>query len=244
MSRPNTEWEVEHVTELVVFVTRVKKHPAMGCCSSQIPQFLKRNMSIITMQNSYRTGKPFNDNLCMFRALAGFQKPELIKTQSFEREAKKLCLQYCKATGRVETPKDFSGLDLGDLGEFEKIFQINVHGYILTDGTDENILLDQNHEDDDDPDSEDNIVRRAEALDNLNDSTKRHAKLVIRSMGRYKKTMRICIFQNHAMLIHKFNTFANSWKCDKCEKLFDHHGTWKRHCATCKDRVIENYPGK
>ena len=45
----------------------------IGCAIIQVPEFLKNNKAIVTLEKNLQTGEPLHDNLCLFRCLALFR---------------------------------------------------------------------------------------------------------------------------------------------------------------------------
>jgi len=82
--RPNSKWIVDLITNMTFFVTKVRGHPIGR--GKNIPHYIVENRGIEPLDRNHRTGKPYNDNLCFFRALAlhhGFH------TKNLETESKR-----------------------------------------------------------------------------------------------------------------------------------------------------------
>ena len=76
--RPNSKWVVDMVTNVTYFVTKIKGHPIGR--GKNLPHYIVENRGIVPLDSKEKTGKPYNDNLCFFRALAlhnGCQKKNL-----------------------------------------------------------------------------------------------------------------------------------------------------------------------
>lgn len=82
--RPNSKWIVEKVTNVTYFVTKVINHP-IGRGQTALPHYIAGNRGMYTLDCDNRTGKPYKDNLCFFRALALHNGAHL---KNLERDAK------------------------------------------------------------------------------------------------------------------------------------------------------------
>ena len=67
--RMNTKWRFSKLTNLTVFAALLKEVP-MGCKIAVLPEPLLRNGTINCLTCEDNTKQPYNDNLCLFRALA------------------------------------------------------------------------------------------------------------------------------------------------------------------------------
>ena len=67
--RMNTKWRFYKLTILTVFAALLKDVP-MGCKDAVLPKHLLRNVTINCLTFEENTRQPYNDNLCLFRALA------------------------------------------------------------------------------------------------------------------------------------------------------------------------------
>ena len=67
--RMNTKWRFYKLTKLTVFAALLKDEP-MGCKDSDLPAPLFKNCTINCLTFEENTSQPYNDNLCLFRALA------------------------------------------------------------------------------------------------------------------------------------------------------------------------------
>ena len=77
--RTNTKWRFYKLTNLTVFVALLKDVPK-GCKNAVLPEPLLKIYTINCFKFEESTRQPYNDNLCLFRALAlhlhGTQRPE------------------------------------------------------------------------------------------------------------------------------------------------------------------------
>ena len=67
--RMNTKWMFYKLTNLTVFAALLKDVP-MGCKNAVLPEPLLRNGTINCLTFEEKTREPYNDNLCVFCALA------------------------------------------------------------------------------------------------------------------------------------------------------------------------------
>ena len=65
----STKWRFYKLTNLTVFAALLKDVP-MGCKNAVLPEPLLRNGTINCLTYEENTRQPYNDNLCLFRALA------------------------------------------------------------------------------------------------------------------------------------------------------------------------------
>ena len=112
--RPNSDWVCEHVTNATFFLNRIVDHP-IGCVGIVLPPHIKRNKSIIGLETD-GNGRPYIDNLCLFRCLA----------LHLGREAAALYAEYTDTSVR-----HFAGVTLDDLHKVESKFETNVVVYQL-----------------------------------------------------------------------------------------------------------------
>ena len=112
--RPNSDWICEMVTNVTFFVNKIVDHP-IGCVGIVLPPHIKRNKSIIGLETD-GNGRPYIDNLCLFRCLA----------LHLGREAAALYAEY------TDTPvRHFAGVTLDELDKVETTFDVNVCVYKL-----------------------------------------------------------------------------------------------------------------
>ena len=65
----NTKWRLYKLTNLTVFAALLKDVP-MGCKNAVLPKPPLKNHTINCLMYDENTTQPYNDNLCLFRALA------------------------------------------------------------------------------------------------------------------------------------------------------------------------------
>ena len=67
--RSNTKWRFFELTNLTIFAALLRDIP-MGCKDAVLPESLLKNHTVNCLTFEKNTRKPYNDNLCLFRALA------------------------------------------------------------------------------------------------------------------------------------------------------------------------------
>ncbi|KAJ8050966.1 hypothetical protein HOLleu_04358 [Holothuria leucospilota] len=124
LQRPNSKWVVETITNVTYFMYKIPDHP-IGCITIDLPDFVKNNKSIVTLQRNRQTGKCYQDNLCLFKCLALFRGSS---PKSLEKEAEKMCRFYSQGMD----PKIFAGVRMKELNPLEELFKVNVVVYELS----------------------------------------------------------------------------------------------------------------
>ena len=118
--RPDTKWRLTHITN-VLYISYSLRH-VIGS-DIELPDYLLKKKSLTCFVNN-RDGKPYNDNLCMFRALMFHRH----KSYKVERDVELAYLQW-----NSDIPKkDFTGVKLEEIPKFEEVFNINVNIYSLS----------------------------------------------------------------------------------------------------------------
>ena len=118
--RPDTKWRLTHITN-VLYITYNLRH-VIGS-DVELPDYLIKKKSLMCFVNN-RKGIPFNDNLCMFRALMY----HINKSYDIERDVETAYLQWNSDVSK----KDFRGVKLEEIPKFEEAFNINVNIYSLS----------------------------------------------------------------------------------------------------------------
>ena len=117
--RPDTKWRLTHITN-VLYITYNLRY-VIGS-DIELPEYLIKKKSLTCFVNNW-DGKPYNDNLCMFRALMFHRQ----KSYKVERDVELAYLQW-----NSDIPKkDFTGVKLEEIPKFEEVFAINVNIYSL-----------------------------------------------------------------------------------------------------------------
>ena len=118
--RMNTKWRFYKLTNLTVFAALLKDVP-MGCKNAVLPEPLLRNGTINCLTNEENTRQPYNDNLCLFRALA----LHLHGTQRLEEEMSKLFNLFINKMDGLN-PNQFQGVHMNDIPIVEDLLTLNI----------------------------------------------------------------------------------------------------------------------
>ena len=66
--RPNSKWVVDLVTNVTSFAWKIRDHPIGR--GKYLPGYVVGNMGITPLDRNIQRGKPYEDNLYLFRCLA------------------------------------------------------------------------------------------------------------------------------------------------------------------------------
>ena len=121
--RSNTKWRFVKLTNLTIFAALLKDIP-MGCKDAVLPESLLRNPSIYCLTYEQNTKKTYQDNLCLFRALA----LHLHGNERLEEETSKLFNLFL-VTSTNPDPSKFQGVCIDDIPSVEDIVSINIFIY-------------------------------------------------------------------------------------------------------------------
>jgi hypothetical protein len=69
------------------------------------------------------------------------------------------------------------------------------------------------------------------------------AKSEWRSRGKYKDSMYLNVCERHYSYIHDLELYTQSWRCQKCAKLFDRKNNHDHHVLSCDATVRHIFPG-
>ncbi len=132
--RPGSNW-VPHLITNVTFMCTMTDFPLGGAL--ELPQYLKNKRSLLGLTRSYNGSYEYTDQLCLFRALAAFKQPQSYRNHAnFEESVSFYYQQYRENTQHpAEIPEDeeeFEGFNLQMLPDFEKVFQLNVEIFQLS----------------------------------------------------------------------------------------------------------------
>ena len=67
--RSNTKWKFYKLTNLTTFASLLKDVP-LGCKDTVLPEPLLKNHNVNCLTFERNTRQPYNDHLCLFRAIA------------------------------------------------------------------------------------------------------------------------------------------------------------------------------
>ena len=131
--RMNTKWRFYKLTNLTVFAALLKDVP-MGCKNAVLPEPLLKNHTINCLTFEESTRQPYNDNLCLFCALA----LHLHDTQRLEEESSKLFNLFINKMDGLSADH-FQGVHRNDILFVEDLLTLNIVLYDI-DIVDGNII--------------------------------------------------------------------------------------------------------
>ena len=121
--RANTNWKFYKFTNLTIFASLLKDVP-MGCKDTVLTEPLLKNHNVNCLTLERNTLQPYNDNLCLFKALAlhlhGIKKLE-------EETSKNFNLFLNNSEGRDVLK--FQVVHLNDIPKIEVLLQLNIFLY-------------------------------------------------------------------------------------------------------------------
>ena len=121
--RPDTKWKFYCVTNVTFFVFLLSGVP-LGCIEQSIPSTLLRN-PIVKCFVSDCEKRPYQDNLCMFRALAY----ELHGSNELQQNTMELMQMFLSATRRDD--ETFPGIHEDDIPVLENLVDRNIQVYSI-----------------------------------------------------------------------------------------------------------------
>ena len=121
----NTKWKFYKLTNLTVFAALLNDVP-IGCKNAVLPEPLLRNRTINCLTYEENTRQPYNDNLCLFRALAF----NLHGTQGMEEETSKLFKLFINEMDGL-SPNQLQGVHMNDIPTVEDLLPLNILLYDL-----------------------------------------------------------------------------------------------------------------
>ena len=121
--RVNTNGKFLKLTNVTIFAALLKDIP-MGCKDTVLPEPLLKNRTVYCLTFEQNTRQPYNDNLCLFRALC----LHLHGNERLEEETNKLFSLYLQKKDGIE-PASFQGVCMDDIPTVEQITGINIFLY-------------------------------------------------------------------------------------------------------------------
>ena len=131
--RMNTKWRFYELTNSTVFAALLKD-VRMGCKNAVLPEPLLKNHRINCLTYEENIKQRYNDNLCLFRALA----LHLHGTQRLEEETSKLFNLFINEMDGL-SPNHFQGVHMNDIPIVEDLLTLNLVLYDI-DIVDGNII--------------------------------------------------------------------------------------------------------
>jgi hypothetical protein len=88
-----------------------------------LPQFLKNNKAVITLERNQDTGELYDDDLCAFRCLA-YHYTKCVKRLA--KKVKEYARQWEQKFGILK-----QGIELAQIPDFESLFEVSINIFIL-----------------------------------------------------------------------------------------------------------------
>ena len=96
----------------------------MGCKDSVLTEALLKNQNVNCLAFEKNTGKPYKDNLCLFRAVALL----LFGSERLEEETSKMFNLFLNNCGEGD-PSKILGVHMTDIRKVEEMLQLNIFLY-------------------------------------------------------------------------------------------------------------------
>ena len=119
----NTKWKFYKLTNVTVFAALLEDIP-MGCKDTVLPEPLLKNHKVNCLTFEKRTLQPYNDNLCLFRAIA----LHLHGNKELEEETSKIFNLFLNNIEERD-PSKFQGVHMTDIPKVEDLLQRNIFLY-------------------------------------------------------------------------------------------------------------------
>ena len=116
--RQNSKWRFTVITNVTVFAALLTNIP-MGCTDSPLPEPLLRNPEVNCLLSNGHD-EPYNDNLCLFRAIA----IHLFGSVDVEVQAKTIFHNFVTASGC--DPENFTGVSFDQIPIIEEKIKQNI----------------------------------------------------------------------------------------------------------------------
>ena len=121
--RANTKWKFYKLKNLTVFAALLKD-VSMGCKDSVLPEPLVKNQNVNCLTFERNTREPYNDNLCLFRAVA----LHLLGNDRLQEETSEIFNLFLNNCGEAD-PSKFQGVHITDIPKVEEMLQLNIFLY-------------------------------------------------------------------------------------------------------------------
>ena len=121
--RANTKWKFYKLTNLTNFASLLKDVP-MGCKDTVLLEPILRNCNVNCLLFERKTRQPYNDNLCLFRALA----LHLHGNEKLEEETSKIFTLFLNNCEEGD-PSKSQGVHMTDTPKVEDLLQLIIFLY-------------------------------------------------------------------------------------------------------------------
>ena len=116
----NKKWKFDKQTNLTIFASLVKDVP-MGCKDTVLPEPLLKNHNVNCLTFERNTRQPYNDNICLCRALA----LHLHGNEKLEEETSNVFKLFLNNCGERD-PSKFQGNHMTDIPKVEEMLHLNI----------------------------------------------------------------------------------------------------------------------
>ena len=116
----NTKWRFYKLTNLTVIAALLKEVPT-GCKNAVLPEHLLKILTINCFTYEENTRQPYNDNLCLFHAIA----LHLHGTQRLVEESSKFFKLFINKMDGL-SPNQFHGVHMNDIPTVEDLLAVNI----------------------------------------------------------------------------------------------------------------------
>ena len=122
-NRANTKWKLYKFTNLTIYPSLLKVVPT-GCKDTVLPEPLLKNHNVNSLTFETNTRQSYNDNICLFRALA----LHLHGIEKLEEETSKIFNRFL-VNSEEGFVSNFQGVHLNVIPNVEDLLQLNVFLY-------------------------------------------------------------------------------------------------------------------
>lgn len=213
--RPSSKWMIVRVINFTVRTFILNDNPIRGL-DVPLPDYIKNNPYIISLDKNPNTGELYKDSLCFWRAAVCHQNNINMYTT---RQALSLLQSWPGIYG------EFPDIDLSKIKNQRQWLRDNYQGIYM-------------HQLDD----VEKMLQTCVAVYSL--LPDRSVVNVRRSSHEYPTTMNLHLYENHFSYITDLNGLTNTFQCSECGKLFDKCHKLTRHRSKgCKGAINRVYPG-
>ena len=121
--RSNTKWKFYKLTKLTILASLLKDLP-MGCNDTVVPDPLWKNHNVICLTFKRNTRQPYNDNFCLFRAVA----LHLHGNEKLEEETSKVFNLFLN-NSEERDPSKFQGVRMTEFPKVVEMLQLIIFLY-------------------------------------------------------------------------------------------------------------------
>ena len=135
--RPNSQWVVSRVTNVLVYVVPFNNIP-IGEGGVVLPDYVAHNPSVSNLVSTEKDGEVYKDNLCLFRCFAldalRRREPDVAISTHLRNLAgltKSYFNVYCQESNLESSVENFKGVHRYDLARVEIMFKTRINVYQL-----------------------------------------------------------------------------------------------------------------